>query len=452
MKTDLRYIPTTEKDREAMLKSLGISSIEELFNDIPEEVRFRGELSLPPPQSEIEVLNSLRALAQKNADLDRYPSFLGAGAYDHLIPSAVQHILDRAEFYTSYTPYQPEISQGTLQAMYEYQSLICNLTEMDVANASMYDGATALAEAAILACGATGRGKALIARTIHPEYRQVTQLYLESRGLEAQYVPYDRGQVDLHSLKNNLDEDVACVLIQQPNFWGLLEEVEEIASLAHENGALFIVCVNPISLGILEAPGNYGADIAVGEGQSLGGPVAFGGPFLGFFAARDKFIRQMPGRIAGATNDAQGRRGFVLTLQTREQHIRRERATSNICSNQALNALAATVFLSLIGKEGLQEVANLCLQKAHYAYRKIVSIKGFAPLFPGAFFSEFPVSTPLPPEKINKALWERGIIGGLDLKAYYPELGLAMLFSVTEARTREDIDALTQVLEEVANE
>jgi glycine dehydrogenase subunit 1 len=443
----LRYIPTTEQDRKDMLKSIGLQSIEGLFDDVPDRVRLQGELNLPSAQTEYELFKSLKSLAEKNNNLEQYPSFLGAGAYGHLIPSAVQHILSRSEFYTAYTPYQPEISQGVLQAIYEYQSLICSLTGMDVANASLYDGATALAEAAVLAGEATKRKKIFLPMTIHPEYRMVTQLYLENRGMEVIQIPHDKGQTDLNYLKDNINEEIAGVLIQQPNIFGILEEVKEVASLTQKFGALLVVSVNPISLGILEAPGHYGADIAVGEGQGLGNPVAFGGPFLGFFATRNRFIRQIPGRIVGATKDIEGKRGFVLTLQTREQHIRRQRASSNICSNQALNALAATVFLCLVGKKGLQEVANLCLQKAHYAYRKITSIKGYSPLFTQPFFHEFPIQTPDSPEVINKVLLEKGIIGGLDLKRHYPELGPSMLLCVTEARTKKEIDTLVQALE-----
>ncbi|MGI6036612.1 MAG: aminomethyl-transferring glycine dehydrogenase subunit GcvPA [Limnochordia bacterium] len=442
------FTPVTEADRRAMLEALGLDSVEELFADIPQEVRFQGSLDLPAPLAERDVWRDLQELANKNGHLGQYVCFRGAGAYEHLIPRVIGHIISRGEFLTAYTPYQAEISQGVLQAIYEYQTMICLLTEMDVANASMYDGPTALAEAAIMACGITRRGKILAPTTIHPLYRQITAVYLESRGLELVEIPAEDG-LDPEVLRAHLDGDTAGVLIQHPNFFGRLEKVRELAEPIHEAGALYVACVDPISLGLLEAPGSYGADIVVGEGQALGNPLSFGGPYLGFFATRDKYVRRMPGRIVGATVDNRGQPGFVLTLQAREQHIRRERATSNICSNQALNALVATIYLSLLGPEGLGEVARQSLQKAHYAQEQICSLPGFEAGKPGPFFKEFVVRTTMDIQAIEGRLLEAGIIGGLPLGRFYPQLDDCLLFCVTEARTKAEIDRLVEVLGEV---
>jgi len=445
----MRYLPHTEEDRQAMLESLGINATEELFRDIPEQLRFRQRLDLPEALSEMEVGLELSRLAKTNRSQSDLVSFLGAGCYDHYIPSAVDHIISRGEFFTAYTPYQAEISQGTLQSIYEFQTMICELTGMDIANASMYDGATALAEGALMAA-AVGRKRSniVVSKTINPLYLQVISTYLTGRAdLELRYVEADQGITSLSALEQSVDEATAAVLVQQPNFFGCLEPASEISEITHKQGAKLVICADPISLGILAAPVDYGADIVVGEGQSLGNPPSFGGPGLGFFAAKEEFMRSMPGRIVGATVDAEGKRGFTLTLQTREQHIRREKATSNICSNQALNALAASIYLSLMGKQGISEVAKLCLQKAHYAQEKITAIAGFSKAFPGSFFKEFTVKCPVPAAQIVDTLLDSGILAGIDLGQFYPEMKDYLLIAVTEKRTKEEIDRFAQGLE-----
>lgn len=444
------YIPNTEEDQKEMLKEIGAGSIEDLFDSIPQNLLLKNDLSLPSSMSEMELVNELKGLSRKNTNLDEYVSFLGAGSYDHFIPSLVDHLSGRSEFYTSYTPYQAEASQGILQATYEYQSLICELFQMDVCNASLYEGATALAEAVILAHRVNHRQKVLVAKTLHPEYRQVLTTYIKKTlGLSIIEIDYEDGVTDLTKLEETIDKDTSCVVIQNPNFFGCLEKVNGIEKITHRAGSLYIVSVDPISLGMLIPPAEYHADIAVGEGQALGGKLNFGGPYLGIFTSKTEFLRKMPGRIVGETIDKKGRRGFVLTLQTREQHIRRERATSNICTNQALNALRATIYLSTLGEEGLAQVANLCLQKSHYAAKRIYQIPGFEPTFASPFFKEFAVRCPLSPHKINKLLWDNKILGGFDLGRFYPELENSLLFSVTEKRTREEIDKLTLLLEDM---
>ncbi len=442
----MRYLPNTEADRREMLAAIGLESVEELFSDIPEAVRFKGRLELPEAMSELELRRHMAELASGSSDLDRFACFLGAGAYDHFIPSVVGHILSRAEFYTAYTPYQAEISQGVLQSIYEYQTMICRLTGMDVANASMYDGATALAEAGLMTTGITRRKALVISSTVHPEYREVVKTYAGGADIEVREVPYTDGVTDLDALQKAVGQDTAGVLIQHPNFFGNLEPVSDIGGVAKEAGALFVPCVDPISLALLRAPADYGADIVVGEGQPLGNPVSFGGPYLGFFAARQKFMRRMPGRIVGATVDAEGKRGFVLTLQTREQHIRRERATSNICSNEALCALAATVYLSLMGPSGLRGVAEQCLKKSHYTLERLLEIPGVTREFSAPFFKEFVVRVEADPDTVNERLYERGIIGGLNLGRFYPELDGCMMFCVTEKRTGAEIEDLVEVI------
>jgi glycine dehydrogenase subunit 1 len=403
--------------------------------------------------NEMEVVRLLAELAEENADLDHYACFLGAGAYRHFAPAVVDYILRRGELYTCYTPYQPEVSQGTLTAIYEYQSMVCQLTGMEVANASMYDGASALAEAALMAARITRRDKVILSAAVHPEYRQVVRTYTQGMGLEvhdAGYMVQDArwGHTDLAHLRDLVDEETACIAVQYPNFFGIIEDLEAVRAIAHEQGALFVVCADPIALGMLKPPGDYGADIVVGEGQALGWPTSFGGPYLGLFATLMKHVRQMPGRVIGQTTDSQGRRGFVMTLQTREQHIRREKATSNICTNEALMALAATVYLAAMGKGGLHKAAELCYHKAHYAAARIAELPGFEVLSE-PFFKEFAVRMPLPPAEINAHLLEQGIIGGYDLGRVYPELADSMLLCVTEMNTREEIDQLVEVLGEI---
>ena len=442
------YVPHTDADRKAMLAEIGVSSIEELFADVPEEVRFP-ELKLPKPLSEPEILKELRAMSERNADLDHYACFLGAGAYNHFVPSVVGHVIGRSEFYTAYTPYQPELSQGTLQTIFEYQTMICALTGMEVANASHYDGATALAEAALVAVRISRgkRKKVIISPAVHPEYRQTLRTY--TRGTDILVAGDEDLTRELDDLKAMLDEDTACLIVQNPNFFGQLEEVDGLADAVHEAGALLIVAVDPISLGLFRPPGEYGADIVVGEGQSLGNAISFGGPYLGIFACLDKYKRRMPGRLVGETVDVEGKRGYVLTLTPREQHIRREKATSNICTNEALCALAAGAYLAAMGKTGLRKVAELCYHKAHYAAQRIAAIPGFELRDDKPFFKEFVVRCPKPPADINRQLLQRKIIGGYELGKAYPHLADCMLFCVTEMNTREEIDRLVEALQEV---
>ena len=433
----LPYIPNTETDRRAMLAAIGVASVEELFADIPSEFR-AGELGLPPALSEQELVRELSALAECNQPVDSMPCFLGGGAYRHFIHSVVGEVIGRSEYATAYTPYQAEISQGTLQTAFEFQSMVCELTAMDVANAGMYDGASALAEACLMAVGVTGRRRIALLSTVHPHCQAVVRTYAYGRDLAVDVLPPD-GLA--------LSEEHACLAVQQPNFFGyLLPDVEVVERAAHEAGALLVVSVDPVSLGLFRPPGDYGADVVVGDGQSLGSPLNFGGPYLGLFACRQQYLRQMPGRIIGRTSDAQGRTGYVLTLQTREQHIRRERASSNICTSQQLVALAATVYLTAMGKQGLRQVAELCYHKAHYAAQRIAQLSGYSLAFDGLFFKEFVVRCPRLPSEVNRALLERGIIGGLDVSQYV-ENGL--LLCVTEMNTREEIDRLAEALAEI---
>ncbi len=438
------YLPNTEADRGVMLREIGVGSVGDLFADIPKEARFQGRLNLPEALSEPELIAHMKGLAGRNADASGWTVFLGGGSYDHFIPSVVGHVLGRSEFYTAYTPYQPEVSQGVLQSIYEYQSLICRLTGMDVSNASMYDGASAMAEAALIACAATRRTKVIVPATVNPEYRQTIHTYTRGPKIEIVVAPYDRatGQTDLGALERQVDDNTAAILLAHPNFFGCLERPEAVAELAHDKGALFVVAADPISLGLLKAPGEYGADVCLGEGQPLGNPMSFGGPYLGFLAATEKLVRRMPGRIIGATVDQDGDRGFVLTLQTREQHIRREKASSNICSNEALNALAACVYLCAMGKEGLAEVARLCLAKARYARERIAKVPGHSVPFSGPFFKEFVVKGPGTLKDTNAKLAGRKMLVGPDLGTGYEELRGCFLVAVTEKRTKTEIDGL----------
>jgi glycine dehydrogenase subunit 1 len=446
----MRYIPITQADKAAMLRDIGVNSTEELFAaNIPADVRLTRPLNLPPAITEMEILSHVRELTKDNANLQDYSCFLGAGAYDHYIPSAVDTFLSRGEFLTAYTPYQPEISQGVLQVIYEYQSMVCELTGMDLSNASMYDGGSAMAEAAGMVVAQTGRKKVIVASSVHPNYRRVVKTYMHGIGVEVIEAPLDHCELDLNKLEALITEQIAGVIIQQPNFLGHVEQVKAIEALTHKVGALYVVAADPISLALLEAPGKYGADIVVAEGQSLGNAPSFGGPYLGVMATRDKFSRRIPGRIVGATLDTRGQRAFVLTLQAREQHIRREKATSNICSNEALNALAATVYLTLVGKEGLREVANLCVQKAHYAAAQIAKLPGYKIACKSAFFKEFTVNCPQPADQINRKLLEKKILGGFPSSVDYPHLTNAMTIAVTEKRTKAEIDALVAALGEV---
>ena len=441
------YLPHTAEDRQEMLSAIGVKETMDLFADIPEQIRLRRGLNLPGPLSEPELAAHFAKLAAANANLAEYACFLGAGAYDHHIPSTVDHVLRRSEFYTAYTQYQPEISQGYLQALWEYQSMICALTGMPVANASMYDGATAMTEAAILACGATNRREILVARSVHPHYRSVLATYARDFDYDVKEIAFADGATSASELAALAGRSTAAVIVQNPNFFGSVEDLAGLVAATHAVGALFITVAEPTALGVLEAPGKLGSDLVVGEGQPLGLALAFGGPYLGFFAASAKLMRKMPGRIVGQTVDKDGKRGFVLTLQAREQHIRREKANSNICSNEALCALAISVYLATMGKEGFAEVSRQCLQKAHYAYDRIVAAGAAQPVFAAPFFQEFAVRPGKPIAEINASLLEQKIIGGLDLEEFYPELAGCMLLCVTEKRTKAEIDALAAGLE-----
>ena len=436
------YLPHTEADRQTMLSAIGVESVEDLFVDIPKNLRLDRSLDLPQALAESELVSKLQHLAALNSNMAEYTCFLGAGAYDHYIPSTVGYVTGRSEFYTAYTQYQPEIAQGYLQALWEYQSLICEITGMPVANASMYDGGTAVAEAALLACSALSRQEIVVANTVHPNYRRVLATYALDRDYQVKEACYLEGVSDLEQLQQLVSKSAAAVIIQNPNFFGSVEDIQSVAELAHASGAYLIVAVDPISLGILATPGSLGADIVVGEGQSLGLATAYGGPYLGFFAVTEKLMRKMPGRVVGQTVDHEGTRGFVLTLQAREQHIRREKATSNICSNEALCALSAAVYLSTMGKTGFKKIAELSLQKAHYAYEQLIALSGCQPVFTTPFFKEFVIKVKGSVAEVNKLLLQDKIFGGLDLGIYYPELVGCMLLCVTENRTKEEIDVL----------
>lgn len=447
----MSYIPNTDADRALMLSAMGLQTLDDLFAPIPAPLRFQGELDIPARMDQITLMRHATALARKNVHADSAPCFLGAGIYDHYVPPTVGAIIGRAEFYTSYTPYQPEVSQGVLQSIFEFQTLLCELMGMDVANASMYDGATALAEAAIMAGELTGRPRLAVLGSVHPAHRQVLATYVRHMNLSIDIVADKEGVCDRAALEAAITSETAAVLVQHPNFYGSLEDMATLSRLAHDKGALVVASVDPVSLGLLAPPGEYDADIVVGEGQGLGCPMGYGGPLLGLFACKTKFLRRLPGRIVGQTTDADGKRAFVMTLRTREQDIRREKATSNICTNEALYALAASVYLATMGKQGLRQVAELCLQKSHYAAQEIAKLPGYALAFPQApFFKEFVVQTPIAPASINEQLMAQGIIGGFDLAADYPALGNAMLVCVTEQRTREEIDTFVAALGSIA--
>lgn len=441
------YMPNTDKDIKEMLQTIGVSSVEELFKDVPEEVKLNRELNLPNSFSEIEVRKIIGDIAKKNKSTEDITCFLGAGAYDHYVPSVIKHLVGRSEFYTAYTPYQPEISQGTLQGVFEYQTMLCNLTGMEVSNVSMYDGPTAGAEAAILASTSSKRKTILVSKTVNPETRKVLKTYLRFRDINLVEIEEKEGVTDLECLEKNLNNEVAAVFIQYPNFFGIIEEVKDIEKVTHLNKSLLIMSVDPISLGILKSPGELGADIAIGEGQALGGNMNFGGPALGFMAVNSKLMRKMPGRIVGETVDIEGKRAFVLTLQAREQHIRREKATSNICSDQTLNSIAAAIYLATLGKKGIKELATQCLQKSHYAYNKLLKTGKFKPLFNKPFFKEFAIKLEKPVDEVNHELLENGILGGYNLEKANYDYKDSMLLCVTEQRSKEDIDRLVKTME-----
>ena len=443
----MRYIPNSPDERRAMLEQIGCERIEELFEQIPENLRLNEALGIGPAMSEPDLIAYFRELAARNAS--SYQSFLGAGAYSHFIPVIVDPLISRAEFFTAYTPYQPELSQGTLQYIFEFQTMVCQLTGMDVANASLYDGSTGVAEAVMMANRVTRRDRFIIADTLHPHYREVTQAYTRQLGLTLDFAPHtEAGTLDLNSLR--IDKETAAVVVQSPNFFGCVEDLQAIADAAHQAGALFIVAFSEaMSLGALKSPGACGADIVVGEAQSFGIPLSFGGPYCGLFATNEKFVRQMPGRLAGEAYDHDGRRGYVLTLSTREQHIRREKATSNICTNQGLFALMATVYMATMGRRGIQEVAHQNLQKAHYAAQEIAKLDGYGRRFSAPFFNEFVITTPKPASAVARALLDRQIIGGVTLDDYYPEMKDALLVCVTETARRAAIDQLVEALAEI---
>lgn len=449
------FIPHTDLETEEMLKSIGVKKIEDLFTDVPKQHRFP-KLDLPEGITEMEAMAELQEYALANESVKDLICFLGAGAYHHYIPAAVDSLLRRGEFYTAYTPYQPEISQGTLQAIFEFQSLIANLTGMEVANASHYDGATATAEAGVMAYHNFHgkRSKILVSEAINPQYHEVLCSYL--CGYEdVQIISGSSKQepfVEPDKLIPQIDGDTALVLVQYPDFFGRVYDLTALANKAHEQGALFGVIANPTALGLLKTPGEFGADIVVGEGQPLGVPLSFGGPYLGFFATRKEYARKISGRLVGETVDGQGRKGYVLTLTAREQHIRREKATSNICTNQGLIALAATIYLSLLGKSGFKQVATLCYQKAHYAATQIARLSGYELVSTTPFFHEFIVKCPRPVNQVNNLLLDQGILGGYDLSKDFPLLKNHMLVAVTEMNSRDEIDALVDALSEVPHE
>lgn len=427
-----------------MLAAVGVKDFDDLFSQIPDQYAFHGELPIRSAMDQIALGKHMRALAARNASADDYPCFLGGGVYDHYVPPTVAAITGRSEFYTSYTPYQPEVSQGVLQSIFEFQTLVTELFGMDLANASMYDSATGLAEAAIMACDLTGRKRVVVAGTVNPTSVRVLETYLRHMGITIDFLGEQDGVSDVAALRDMALADCGAVLFEHPNYFGNLEDARGLVDAAHQAGALAVACVDPISLGILQPPGHYDVDIAVGEGQGLGCPPGYGGPLLGLFACKRSYMRRLPGRIVGETRDIEGKRAFVMTLRTREQDIRRERATSNICTNVALYALAATVYMATMGKQGLRRVAELCLQKAHYAASEITKVPGFAMASGAKFFKEFTVKTSVHPKRVNERLWEAGIIGGI------PHGENRMIFAVTEQRTREEIDRLVSVLRKAA--
>jgi glycine dehydrogenase subunit 1 len=443
------YIPNTDLEQKKMLEDIGMNNIEELFKDIPENLQLNRRLNLNAPMSELEVSKELKSLAEKNLSNEHLVCFLGAGSYDHYIPSVVKHITGRSEFYTAYTPYQPEISQGTLQAIFEYQTMIAELTGMEVSNASMYDGATACAEAAMISMENTKRKNIVVSKTVHPDTRKVLETYIKFHGGTIIEVDYKDGETDIESLNSAVDKNTAAVIVQNPNFFGIVENLTEVEKITHANKSLLIMSVDPISLGVLKTPGEIGADIVVGEGQSLGNAMNFGGPYLGFMASTTKLMRKMPGRIVGQTEDLDGKRAFVLTLQAREQHIRRQKATSNICSNQSLNALTAAVYMSVMGKEGIKEAAEQCMRKSHYAYNQLIKSGQCKPVFNKPFFKEFAVETTVDSDKVKDELLQAGILGGYSLEKDYSQLKNSLLFCVTEKRSKEEIDKLVKLVEEI---
>jgi glycine dehydrogenase subunit 1 len=444
----LRYIPNSPEERTEMLEAIGLKSAEQLFDSIPHELRLQRALNTPAALSEIELLDKFERLGRSNPAAQRI-SFLGGGAYSHYIPTIVDHIISRSEFFTAYTPYQPEISQGTLQTIFEFQTLVCQLTGMDLANASMYDGSTALAEAVLMAERVTRRSKVISSAAVHPQYLEVVKTYVQHAGIDLELADFDeKTGLTGASLAEAVDDQTAALVVQSPNFFGCIEDLKTLSDAAHAKGALLIVAITEaMSLGLLKSPGACGADIVVAEGQSFGVPLSFGGPYVGLFATRDKYARQIPGRLVGEAYDKKGRRGFVLTLATREQHIRREKATSNICTNEGLIALAATVYMEAMGRRGIQEAAHQCLQKASYTAKQIGALKGFSLPFTGPFFNEFVVRGPIDSvELLSRLAKEKEIEGGIALSRFMPDREKDFLVCVTETNTREQIDSLVAAL------
>jgi glycine dehydrogenase subunit 1 len=445
----LSYVLNTADQQRAMLQQIGASSIAELFRSVPTALQLKRPLDVPPALTEMELTQHMQELAARNRVADKGVCFLGGGSYDHFIPAVVDAVAGRSEYYTAYTPYQAEASQGSLQVFFEYQTLICQLTGMDVANASLYDGGSAVAEAVLMARTITQRyGRILIAESVHPEYRQTLATYLANLDAGVQTLSTPQGFLDPQDLKRAIDEHTACVVVQHPNFFGGLEEVDELAQAAHSKGALFVVSFDPISLGLLKRPGQYGADIAVAEGQCLGNPMGYGGPYLGILACQQQFVRKIPGRLVGQTVDRDGKRCWVLTLQTREQHIRREKATSNICTNQGLMALKAAVHLAALGPHGLKETAELCTRKAHYAAEQLTSLPRVRLRFKRPFFKEFTIAVESDVSALLSRLLDRGYHGGLQLGRWYPSLSDCVSIAVTEKRTRTEIDGLAKTYSE----
>jgi glycine dehydrogenase subunit 1 len=441
----MSYIPHTEEDRRAMLAAIGVESIADLFTDIPQELQLKEPLNLPPALDPHNILATLREYSRQNRSLDEMVSFLGAGVYQHAVPSAVAALIGRGEFLSAYTPYQPEASQGYLQTIYEFQTMICELTGMEVANASMYDGATATAEAAVMAHGVTGREKIVVSRALHPHYRECIHTYAPAVGCTVVEALWD-------DLEAAIDEQTACVVWQYPDFFGRVLNPSRLVTRAKDAGALTVCATEPVSLGVLRPPGDFGVDVVVGEGQPLGVPMGYGGPHVGFFCVKKELVRAIPGRIVGRTHDKDGRRGFVMTLRTREQDIRREKATSNICTNQALMALAATIYMSLLGKQGFREVAEACVRNAHYCAEQLLRIPGVSMLFPDDPFAfEFAVRLPRDAEAVRDALLEQGILAGLPLGRFYDDRRDCLLIAVTEVRTRTEIDRFASELAKVVN-
>lgn len=442
----MRYIQFTEAEQREMLDAVGVKRVDDLFNDIPDTLRVKGNLDLPGPLSEMELLADLQRLAERNAASNALPCFMGCGAYDHFIPTVVDSLAGQNGFLTGYTPYQAEASQGTLQNFFEFQTMICELTGMDVSNASLYEVSTTTLEAIMMARAVTNRPDVVVSHAMHPDTLQVIKTYLRDEAGEIKVASASAGRLNPMKLADEIDEKVGAVVVQSPNFFGQIEELEEIAQLAHGSGALLIVAMDPISVGVLKRPGDCGADIVVAEGQALGVPLQYGGPYLGLMACREKFLRKMPGRLIGETVDSDGNRAFCLTLQTREQHIRREKATSNVCTNQGLLATRAAIYMSAVGKQGLQQVAQLSLHKAHYAAERIGSLSGYNLRFDGPFFKEFVVISEKPVREVLAHCRSRGVLGGVELGRWYPELENCFAVAVTEKRTKAEIDALVDAL------